>query len=180
MDTDDLKDRVGTCLKSFYQSPWYEWLIEDAGHLRIAWVIEPNDFGEVRINGLKAYCKVDFLFPTSGGNLYVLDWKTGSVDRQKHRRQMMGYVLYAGDIFNVTAEQVKPVIVYLGDPYEEVANSFSQSKLDEFAGQIERETQEMYRCCENIAENIPKPKDFFPKHSRRLCAYCNYQELCER
>ncbi len=178
IDADDLKDRVETCLKNLFQSHWYKWLAEDVSHQRSGWIIEPNDFGEVRINGLKAYCKVDFLFPTAEGNLYILDWKTGKIDREKHRRQMTGYVLYGKDIFNVVATQVKPVVVYLSGSCEELEHSFTQSDLDEFAEQIHRETQEMYQYCENIEENIPKPKDFFPKQARRLCAYCNYQELC--
>ena len=133
----------------------------------------------MRINGLKAYCKVDFLFPTKDDKLFVLDWKTGKVDREKHRKQMMGYVLYAQDIFTATANSVTSVIVYLGGSYEEMEHSFSQIELDEFARHIDAQTQELYQYCENVEENIPKPKDFFPCSVRKLCAYCNYQEICE-
>ena len=179
IDAEDLKDRVGACLKNFFDSRWYEWLTGDAAASRNDWVIEPRDFGEVRINGLKAYCKVDFLFPINEGNLCILDWKTGKVDRQKHRRQMMGYVLYARDIFGVAADQVKPVVVYLGESCEEMESSFTEAELDECRGRIATETQELYQYCENVEENIPKPKSFFPTQVRRLCAYCNYQELCQ-
>ncbi len=179
IDPDDLKDRVGTCLKNFFASRWYRWLIEDGVHRRNEWVIEPNDFGEVRINGMKAYCKVDFLFPAPEGDLYVLDWKTGKIDREKHRRQMTGYVVYAQDIFNAPAERVKPVVVYLSGAYEEMENSFTQSELDEFAQSIGAQTREMYEYCQNVEENIPKPKGAFPIQQRKLCAYCNYQELCQ-
>jgi len=179
IDADDLKGRARACLKNFFSSHWYDWLIEDALQQRSEWVIEPRDFGEIRINGLKAYCKVDFLFPTAEGALYVLDWKTGRVDRDKHRRQMMGYVLYTRDIFKTTADYVKPIIVYLGEPYEELEQTFTESDLDELARQIVLDTQEMYQYCTDIEENIPKPKDLFPKQVRKLCAYCNYQELCE-
>ena len=179
IDADDLKDRVGICLKNFFASRWYQWLTGEALARRSSWVIEPKDYGEVRINGLKAYCKADFLFPATEGKLYVLDWKTGKADHPRHRRQMMGYVLYARDIFNVAADEVRPAIIYLSEPYGEMENSFSESELDEFAGQIAKETQEMYRYCENIEENIPKPKSFFPKQATGLCAYCNYRELCE-
>ena len=178
IDVNDFKLRVQTCLSNFFQSSWYEWLIGDVNHQRDDWVIEPNDFGEVRINGLKAYCKVDFLFPANEGNLCILDWKTGKVDREKHRKQMMGYVLYARDIFGAAADRVKPVIVYLGGAYEELESVFSETELNEFASRIEMETQEMYKYCENIEENIPLTKDAFPQNTRRLCAYCNYQELC--
>jgi len=178
IDVDDLKMRVGNCLKNFFASPWYQWLLADGEHRRGDWVIEPNDFGEVRINGMKAYCKVDFLFPMSEGLLCVLDWKTGKVDREKHRKQMTGYVVYAQDIFKVAAEKVRPVVVYLGGAYEELENSFSQNELDAFAEEIAAETKEMYEYCKDVNENIPKSKESFPKQVRKLCAYCSYQELC--
>jgi CRISPR/Cas system-associated exonuclease Cas4 (RecB family) len=179
IDADDLKGRVRTCLTSFFESSWYGWLLEGAHHRRGDWVIEPNDFGEVRLNELKAYCKVDFLFPTAEGSLYILDWKTGRVDREKHLRQMMGYVLYARDILKAQADQVNPVIIYLGEAYEELKHHFNEIELDGFAGRIKEETEEMYTYCEAVAENIPKPKESFPKNPRKLCAYCNYRELCQ-
>jgi len=178
IDVDDLKMRVGNCLKNFFSSSWYQWMLADGEHRRDEWVIEPNDFGEIRINGMKAYCKVDFLFPISEGSLCVLDWKTGKIDREKHRKQMTGYVVYAQDIFKASAEQVRPVVVYLGGAYEELENSFTQSELDAFAEEIAVETKQMYEYCENVEENVPKSKDNFPKNVRKLCAYCNYQELC--
>ncbi len=178
IESDELKARVRICLENFFESPWYRWLTEDGAHRRNEWVIEPNDFGEVRINGLKAYCKVDFLFPAPEGNLCILDWKTGKVDREKHRKQMAGYVIYAQDIFKAEAERVRPVVVYLGGTYEELEHSFTLDELDEFTQQIGAQTREMREYCENIEENIPKPKDAFPRHQWKLCAYCNYQELC--
>lgn len=178
IDANDLKIQVSRCLENFFQSQWYEWLLHGTDHLRSSWVIEPRDFGEVRIRGLKAYCKVDFLIPTADEKLYILDWKTGKIDREKHRKQMMGYNLYALDIFKSRAEQVRPVVVYLGGSYEELETTFTQSELDEFAQRIAIQTQEMYEYCVNVEENIPNPKEHFPKQIRKLCAYCNYQELC--
>jgi hypothetical protein len=69
-------------------------------------------------------------------------------------------------------------VVYLGGTYEELEHNFTQGELDEFTRQIGAQTREMYEYCENIEENIPKPKDVFPRHQWKLCAYCNYQELC--
>lgn len=179
IDPDEVKDRTLTCLKNFFSSPWYRWLTEDGVQPRNEWVIEPNDFGEVRINGLKAYCKVDFLFPSPEGYHYVLDWKTGKVDREKHRRQMTGYVVYAQDIYGAKADHVRPVVIYLGGAYQEMEHQFLQNELDEFAGEIAAQTRQMYEYCQDIDENIPKPKEAFPMHQHKLCAYCNYQELCE-
>jgi hypothetical protein len=180
IDSEEMKERVGACLQNFFNSRWYKWLTEDAIAQRSDWVIEPKDYGEIRINGLKAYCKVDFLFPTTQGIFYILDWKTGKVDIEKHTRQMKGYVLYAREIFDTRADQVKPVIAYLGDDYEELESSFSEDDLKQVVSQIASETQEMYQYCENIEENIPKAKLFFPIEPSDFCAYCNYKELCEK
>ncbi len=177
VDADDLKERVTVCLEHFFQSPWYRWLLETPPERRREWVIEPNDFGEVRIGGLKAYCKVDFLIPAEG-EFYIFDWKTGRADREKHRKQMLGYVAYAQDLFRAPVERVQPVVVYLGDQYMERKNRFVQMELDEFSRQVRSQTDEMYAYCENVEENVPKPKECFSPNSRSLCAYCNYQELC--
>lgn len=179
LDADDLKHRVTLCLRNFFNSKWYEWLTNDTAVRRDQWVVEPEDYGEIRVKGLKAYCKVDFLFPMQDGTLCISDWKTGKADAKKHTRQMNGYVLYAQDIFGVTANQVKPVVAYLGGTYDELSINFSQGDLDEFAAQIARETDEMTQYCDTVRDNTPKPKDCFPQQTSNLCSYCNYRELCD-
>lgn len=179
IDPDDLKQRVEHCLQNFFRSRWYTWLTEEAPqHRRSDWIIEPNDFGEVHLEGLKAYCKVDFLFPTADGDLHILDWKTGRPDFQKHRRQMTGYVAYARGVTQAEISKVRPVIVYLNEGYQELAQHFIPEDIDQFVGIIRKETREMHAYCANVEENIPQPKEFFPPNNRKLCAYCNYQELC--
>ena len=178
IDSDGMKERVVRCMETFFHSEWYPWLLCDAVEQKSAWIIEPNDYGEIRINGFKAYCKVDFLFPVSDQNFFIMDWKTGKVDTKKHVKQMKGYVLYAKDICNVTSDHVRPLIAYLGSGYQEIINTFGDDELDEFILQIGMETKEMYQYCENIDENIPKSKAVFAMQSGRACNYCNYKELC--
>ncbi|MFO8009490.1 MAG: PD-(D/E)XK nuclease family protein [Dehalococcoidia bacterium] len=179
IDASELKAQVEICLRNFFTSSWYRWLTEDGIHRKSDWVIEPNDFGELRINGLKAYCKVDFLIPSPERKLYILDWKTGKADREKHRKQMTGYVAYAQDVFGADPRDIRPVVVYLGDSYAEMESEFNQNDMDEFVRQVKLQTEEMYSYCENIEENIPVDRDAFTPRFRKLCAYCNYQELCD-
>ncbi len=178
ISADEIKGRVENCLRSFFASEWYKWLIEDAIIQRAGWVIEPEDYGELRIDGRKAYCRVDFLSPAANGSFYVFDWKTGKVGIERDTQQMKGYALYAMSLFNATTEQVKPVVVYLGDHYEELSHSFTEGDLAELATQVAVETEEMYQYCENIEENIPKAKTLFSQEEGNLCPYCNYRELC--
>ena len=178
IDSVELKNRVIGCLRNFFDSHWYEWIIEEAIDQRAKWVIEPNDFGEMRVGDLKAYSKADFLFPYGERTFYVLDWKTGRVESDKHTRQMRGYVLYARDCCGAATDCVEAVVAYLGNSYQEIRCHFNQHELDRFAARIEFETSEMYTYCEKVAENIPKDKDAFPMEHSAFCSYCNYRRLC--
>jgi len=180
IDPEDLKVKVAGCLQNFFDSKRYSWLFEDAVLHKDQWLIEPADFGEIRVNGLKAYCKVDFLFPTKDGTLYVLDWKTGGSNVKKHTRQMKGYMLYARQLNDTDPLQVKPVVAYLSGRYSELEIPIFQGDLDDFAAAISSETREMHEYCSNIEENIPKPKEAFTPQQSALCAYCNYREICDK
>ena len=179
ISADEIKGKVENCLRSFFASEWYEWLVEEAIRERVSWVIEPEDYGELRIDGRKAYCRMDFLSPTAEGNFYVFDWKTSKIDIERDTHQMKGYVLYTKSLFNAATDQIEPIIMYLGDHYEELSHSFTEGELAEFATQVARETEEMYQYCEHIIEeNIPRAKTFFPQEKGNMCPYCNYRELC--
>src|SRR5688572_9956879 len=62
--------RVG--LANFLGSKRLEWIFEEALVTKDDWVIEPEGFGEFRMEDLKAYAKVDFIFPI-GDELHILD-----------------------------------------------------------------------------------------------------------
>src|SRR5215208_5553571 len=57
---------VSVAMKNFLLSDRLKWLFEEALVSKDDWIIEfeeHNKYGECRIDKLKAYCKVDFLFP---------------------------------------------------------------------------------------------------------------------
>jgi hypothetical protein len=72
----EIYEPVRAGLANFLQSERLQWLFEEALVTKDDWVIEPDGFGEFRIEGLKAYAKVDFIFPI-GEELLILDWMTG-------------------------------------------------------------------------------------------------------
>jgi len=52
-------------------------------------------------------------------------------------------------------------------------------ELDQFYQSIQEETQEMHSFCANIENNIPLPKDSFPKTDKYIiCSFCNFRKLC--
>jgi len=175
---DDLLPKIEISLANLLASDRLAWLTEQAAEHGEDWIIDPPGYGETRLGDLKAYCKVDFLFP-SGQDYNILDWKTGKVNIDKHRKQLMGYATWATYHFDTQPSNVKPAIAYLQPAYAEVQETFNAFDLEHFAIQVRAETQEMYEYCRDIGQNIPLDKSEFPLvDDQRICSVCNYRGLC--
>ncbi len=180
LDTESLFGRVKISLKNFLDSQRFGWLTKEAIQNKAKWIIEPAGYGETRIGQMKAYCKVDFLFPIED-SLFILDWKTGKADLVKHGKQLLGYAAWASFHFQTDFTKINPIIVYLFPRYEERQVSIGDSDIQEFTNRIKKETEEMYGFCTNVEENIPKNKEIFTKTDKeKFCGYCNFRELCGR
>jgi hypothetical protein len=178
VDVEDVFKQTSICLTNLLESDRYIWITNNAVKGKNDWLIEPPGFGETRINGLKAYCKVDFLFPVNN-EIYILDWKTGKPNEEKHRKQLLGYATWATFHFEVDPTKVSPIIAYLKPAYNEIEIEANEYDIGEFAQKIKAETHEMYKFCKNIEDNIPKDKEcFFRTDNTIICSNCNYRELC--
>jgi CRISPR/Cas system-associated exonuclease Cas4 (RecB family) len=178
IDMEKALSRIETCLKNFIESPCYSWIFMVAVRNRSNWMIEPDGFGETRLNGLKAYCKMDFLMPVDDC-IYILDWKTGSRDEVKHSNQIIGYAAAANSNFGIQFNRIFPKIVYLYPAYNELELTIDQKKLDEFYSSIRSQTEQMYKFCSNSVDNIPRSIEEFPMSpSPGICRQCRFQELC--
>ncbi|OQY29408.1 MAG: hypothetical protein B6244_04125 [Candidatus Cloacimonetes bacterium 4572_55] len=174
----DLIDAINALLTAFLESDRLKWLIEFAAPEKDLWQIESAGYGETRINDLKAYCKVDFLFPVQD-RLYIIDWKTGKGNLGKHTRQLEGYAFWAHSHHNWDIEKIMPIIAYLSPEYSEIPIRMYPSYLQTFPESVKKETQEMYEYCRNIKYNIPKDKDiFFAISHTKICDHCNFREFC--
>lgn len=175
---EDLLPKIRLCLANLLESERFKWLTDVAIESAESWLIDPPGYGETRIDDLKVYCKVDFMFPV-GDELHIVDWKTGQIDPDKHRRQLMGYSTWAAYHYDVPADRVKPTIAYLQPDYEEVHETFNAFDLESFAIQVRAETAEMYEYCRDVDNNIPLEKEQFPKvDNMRICEYCKFRGLC--
>jgi hypothetical protein len=180
VDRKEILEKVRHNLSEFLNSKRYEWIILKALFNKNKWLIEPPGFGETRIDGWKAYCKVDFLFPV-GNEIYILDWKTGRKDERKHSRQLLGYFSWASYHFGRSAEEIIPIIAYLSPEYSELKIKFNEFDIQEFKSGVVKETKEMYAMCRDAELNAPRDKEEFQMtESRKLCSFCNFRELCGR
>lgn len=162
----------------FMDSERFSFINKKALPEKQRWVIEPPGYGEARIERLKAYFKVDFLFPIEN-KIFIIDWKTGKPDQKKHKKQLLGYASWASYHFDKPFSSITPIIVYLKPEYEEVKIKVGEKDIKSFVEMIRFETEEMYAFCQNIEDNIPKPIEVFEKTDIiAICNYCNFKEMC--
>lgn len=180
VNVDEISAKVDTMLKNFLDSERFVWIMEKASYGHNQWVIEPEGYGETVIDGLKAYCKVDFLLKYDN-SIFILDWKTGKKDDTKHKKQMTGYAAWASREFSVEFANIETVVAYLNPSFEEVSIKVDNNRFEDFAEMVKIQTADMYKYCSNIDENIPIEKDkFVMTENKNICRFCNFRELCSR
>ncbi len=183
----DILTPVLKASQNLLESERFRWLRSDARERSGEWLVDPDGYGECRIDNLKAYCKVDFMFPV-GDELVIIDWKTGKKPKQapnerhdKHSRQMRGYVAWAHFQFGHDYPKIHPWIAYLLPDYHERDFVGNEYDLEDFTDTIREETEQMYGYCRDVEENFPKAKEEFEMtHHLTICKFCNFRELCGR
>lgn len=180
VDVDFIFNNAKASLENFLNSKRFLWLTKESVKNKKEWIIEPDGYGETRIDNLKAYCKVDFLFPIEK-KYYILDWKTGKKYPRKHEKQLVGYSAWASYHFDTSPSEIIPLIAYLQPEYDEIEVSVNEFDIQEFAESIKQETQNMYKLLSSVKENIPLEKEKFDQtQNQKICSFCNYREICDR
>lgn len=180
IEPEDLLSDIDQYLVTFLKSHRFEWIRENALTSPNDWIIEPPGYGESRIETMKVYCKVDFLFKLADA-FHILEWKTGKRDEKRHMKQLLGYSTWAAFHLGAPINDIEAILAYLKAPYDEVCIYPSHDDIEKFAEQVRLETEDMYHYCSDIDENIPRDKSEFPLISESVfCSYCNYKELCGR
>jgi hypothetical protein len=186
VDFAQICEKVKSCVEIFLKSPIFEWIKSIEMDERKLWLVEAGSkmngkkyFGETRIGGLKAYCKMDFIF-IKDKKIYIVDWKTGQKDENKHAKQLLGYAAAAKGLSSeIKASEIFPKAAYVNGSYDELNLEITDEKLVDFAETVARETKEMQGFCLNIEENAPLPVENFHKCEKiKFCQMCEFQELC--
>jgi CRISPR/Cas system-associated exonuclease Cas4 (RecB family) len=184
IDENYIAESVFNAVMIFVKSERFEWVKNLPESSKQQWIIEPDGYGETRIQTdrgeLKAYCKVDFMLP-NGRDIYILDWKTGKQDPEKHRKQLIGYSLFASFHFENKFDRIIPILAYLKDGYSEVLPEISEADIENFKDDMYGDTKAMHRMNLDIENNTPVSKDEFTQtESESKCKYCEFKELCGR
>lgn len=179
IDISYAQERISTALSTFLESPLYPWIIERPQHEKDQWIIEPPGYGETRIGGKKAYCKMDFLLPVQD-EFHIIDWKSGSINNIKHTKQLLGYAVALREMIpEIPIESIRPRGIYLGKEYQELDVDLNKEALDEFVRTVHAQIEELLCFCRIPEENIPLSMEHFtPISTVSHCKYCPFQELC--
>ncbi|MFO8236939.1 MAG: PD-(D/E)XK nuclease family protein [Prochlorococcaceae cyanobacterium] len=175
----ELMEPARACLESFLASDRYGWVRNQLGS-DPRYLIEPPGYGEARLQGMKIYAKVDVLLE-AGGQIVILDWKSGRRDIEKHTRQLLGYAAWARDNLQVGAEQIRCVVAYLQPEYNEIEKQPTSAELEGLALEVAAEIAQMQSLCQDPECNIPLAKEHFPlTDNLGYCRHCAFRELCDR
>jgi hypothetical protein len=176
----EIFEPVCSALENFLVSDRLQWIFEEALVYKDDWIIEPHGYGEFRIDKLKAYCKVDFLFPI-GDELYIIDWKTGKEDYRKHAIQLRGYAYWANFHLKKDYSLIETTIAHLLPEYKERSIRVNEYDIEDFADVVKNQSEDMYRYCADIELNVPLSKEeFVMTEHTNFCKTCKYRELCGR
>ncbi len=180
IDNAFIEAAVRNCVHNVLQSERFQWIRSLPQDSKDRWIIEPPGFGETRIEEMKAYCKVDFMLPVDS-IIYILDWKTGKEDPDKHRKQLIGYSLFAKYHFENNFDEIKTMVCYIKDGYAEKSPDITIEDVNRFVDTVRTETNEMKAMTSDVIKNTPLDKGSFEMTlDLSRCRFCEFRELCNR
>jgi CRISPR/Cas system-associated exonuclease Cas4 (RecB family) len=179
-DREKRHSQIMTSITTFYSSKWLTIIQETPRDTWDDWLIDPEGYGEFRLEGKKAYAKPDLVFEYKDGRHYLVEWKTGKPRRDENLVQVQGYMFYVNDIMNLPLESVVGVVQYLTFPSEKPIEV--EGRLInpiEMKNKILSELTLIESLCSDVIGNSPKPIGRFPKtDDSSICKMCKYKEIC--
>jgi len=179
-DREKVHGKIKTSMTTFYTSKWLTMIQEMPPESWDSWLIDPEGYGEFRLEGKKAYAKPDFIFEHKDGRHYLVEWKTGKPRRDENLVQVQAYLFYAHDILGLELDSMVGVVHYLTYPSEkpiEVEGRLINPMVMKNKNMSELKMIESK--CSNVKENIPLEKGQFPKTDiLDLCEMCKFKEIC--
>ncbi len=179
-EREKIHGQIKTSMTTFYGSKWLTMMQDMPRDMWDNWHIDPEGYGEFRIEGKKAYAKPDLLFEYKDGRHYLVEWKTGKPHRDENMFQVQAYLFYAKDILGLDLEKTVGVVQYLTYPSEkpiEVEGRLVNPM--EMKNKIISEIKLIESKCADVSKNKPLPIGQFPKTEELgYCRMCKYREIC--
>jgi hypothetical protein len=177
--TEDLITEACQYVFAFLDSEIYQWIMKSWDGDPAKTIIETPNFGETRVQGMKAYLKTDFMFVDAKDGLHIFDWKTGKPKLKEHLQQVKAYSVWTLTLPKKPAK-ITAHVVYLNTDHKPGKAELTDGDVQESLDRIRTELGEMSTCCLDPANNVPKAKTFFVERAvkNNLCPWCSFREAC--
>ncbi|MFG6147156.1 PD-(D/E)XK nuclease family protein [Halobacillus sp. B23F22_1] len=173
--TDKITDRLHTTVSNFFASRSFSDVLNKS-EMRF---MESEKFRYMKVNGVKIFVVMDLLYKDlTQGKWIIVDWKTGK-SSEEDRNQLALYALYLQQKHNIDSRD--DIVIrneYLLDGIH-IDHQLKEQDLVNVQRLYGISLEQMQSLLINADENIPKPiEQFSMQEDPRICARCNYQELC--
>ncbi|UOQ95259.1 PD-(D/E)XK nuclease family protein [Halobacillus shinanisalinarum] len=170
-----ITDRLYTTVKNFYASQSFA----DVLNQQNMQFIESEKFRYLKVDGTKIFVVMDLVYKDLQQNKWVIvDWKTGK-SSDEDRNQLALYALYLQQKHSI--ESLDDIIIrneYLLEGTN-VEHKLSEHDLINVQRLYQISIDQMKNHLLDSEQNQPLPIEQFPmQEDPRICARCNYQELC--
>lgn len=166
-----IRERLFNCLENFCAHPLVERLVSaEPG----AWLaIEELDTFEV--DRVPVFVKLDCAARLDG-NTVIIDWKSGKPS-DRDFDQVACYALYAMQKWKAKFDVIRAQLVYLlGNETKEESVAAEQALA--MQEKIVSSIHAMRERLVDLAANKAREDDFPMTDNRRICARCNFHEIC--
>ncbi len=172
--TDSTKERVNTCLAAFAESA-VRREIEATPYLQWKPIDTLDTFS---IDDLKVWCAIDFAYTDAAGAVRVIDWKTGSEDRESLTTQLACYALYAAEKWFASLDRLRLCGVFLGDQARVSDYPVQPEMLVNTKDLILTSAEAMRSRLDDVAANQASEERFPFCENERVCRRCNFRQAC--
>ena len=173
-DTEALRERVYECLRAFADSAILRQILAAPF---LSW--KPVDtLGTFDLDGLKVWCAIDFAYTDPAGVLRLIDWKTGSEDKEALSTQLGCYALYAADTWGATLERLRLHGVFLREQARVSDYPVQAELLVNAKDEILTSAAAMRATLEDVEGNRAVEERFPCCENERLCRRCNFRQAC--
>lgn len=170
-----ITDRLHMTVKNFFASRTFK----DVLNKESMQFIESETFRFMKTEGTKIFIVMDLVYKDLLRDKWVIvDWKTGK-SSEEDRNQLALYALYLQQKHNIAS--LGDILIrneYLVDGTH-IEHQLSEQDLINVQHLYQISIEQMKAYLEDSTKNQPLPLGHFPmQQDPRICARCNYQELC--
>ncbi|MCK8826574.1 PD-(D/E)XK nuclease family protein [Natroniella acetigena] len=131
----------------------------------------------------KFYANIDLLLKLKESGKYILvDWKTGSSNIKRDKKQLLLYALFILNKFpEVKIDDICNsvfIAAYLQNQ-KRFSYNIKKKELKKFEQEIKEQFNLFHNKLQKLEENIPLPIGKFKRRSKdSYCNYCNMRKVC--